>query len=283
VNKENHLQPILSMVQSTLNKVDEGNHSSVLLELLAEELGVDPAAIKDLELTLCDTQGGAIWGAKNEFLSSPRLDNQIHCYTGLTALLAHSRDLSQDTGVSMLACFDHEEIGSESAQGAGSPVMEEGISRVLGCFDTSDEIMKITKRNSFLISADVGHAIHPNYSDKHEKQHQPTLNKGTLIKSNCNQRYATNAETGFILRELARRAGVPFQEFVVRNDCPCGSTIGPIVSARTGIRTVDLGVPSLSMHSIRETIGVADIETNTKLLTYFYTSFGELDKSCSFN
>lgn len=153
-----------------------------------------------------------MWGAAGEMLSSPRLDNQSHCYTGLMALLQHSRDgLQADAGVSVVICFDHEEIGSESAQGAGSPVMSEAVSRVLGCFDTSDEMLRVTVRKSFLISADVAHAIHPNYPDKHEKNHQPVLNKGTVIKTNQNQRYATNAETGFLLRELARRAEVPVQ------------------------------------------------------------------------
>lgn len=284
-NKETHLQPILAMVQETLNKeeaVGDSRHCPALVSLLAKELGVEPGQIQDLELSLADTQPGAIWGLNNEFLSSPRLDNQVHCYTGLTALLDHSRDLSADTGVSMLCCFDHEEVGSDSAVGAGSPIMSEAISRVLGCFDPSDEMLKVTIRNSFLVSADVAHAIHPNYSDKHDKNHGPLLNKGTVIKTNSNQRYATNAETGFLLRELARRADAPVQEFVVRNDCPCGSTIGPIISARVGIRTVDLGVPSLSMHSIRETMGVEDVATNARLFTTFYREFGRLDQCCQF-
>lgn len=284
-NKETHLQPILAMVQESLNKSEEGvdsRHCPALLSLLAGELGVEAAQIRDLELTLCDTQPGAIWGLSNEFLSSPRLDNQVHCYTGLAALLDHSRDISEDTGVSMLCCFDHEEVGSDSAVGAGSPIMSEAISRVLGCFDTSDEMLKVTIRNSFLVSADVAHAIHPNYSGKHDDNHRPLLNKGTVIKTNSNQRYATNAETGFLLRELSRRANAPVQEFVVRNDCPCGSTIGPIISARVGIRTVDLGVPSLSMHSIRETMGVEDVTTNARLFTTFFREFGALDKSCVF-
>jgi len=284
-NKETHLQPILAMVQESLNKSEEGvdsRHCPALLSLLAGELGVEAAQIRDLELTLCDTQPGAIWGLSNEFLSSPRLDNQVHCYTGLAALLDHSRDISEDTGVSMLCCFDHEEVGSDSAVGAGSPIMSEAISRVLGCFDTSDEMLKVTIRNSFLVSADVAHAIHPNYSGKHDDNHRPLLNKGTVIKTNSNQRYATNAETGFLLRELSRRANAPVQEFVVRNDCPCGSTIGPIISARVGIRTVDLGVPSLSMHSIRETMGVEDVTTNARLFTTFFREFGVLDKSCVF-
>jgi len=284
-NKETHLQPILAMVQESLNKEDSSSkarHSPALLTLLAAELGVEPTQIQDLELSLCDTQPGAVWGLNNEFLSSPRLDNQVHCYTGLNALLEHAQDLSADTGVSMLCCFDHEEVGSDSAVGAGSPIMSEAISRVLGCFDSTDEMLKVTIRNSFLVSADVAHAIHPNYHEKHDKNHGPLLNKGTVIKTNSNQRYATNAETGFLLRELARRAGAPVQEFVVRNDCPCGSTIGPIISARVGIRTVDLGIPSLSMHSIRETMGVEDVATNCRLFATFYREFGRLDQSCQF-
>ena len=151
------------MVQESLNKSEEGvdsRHCPALLSLLAAELEVDAAQIRDLELTLCDTQPGTIWGLSNEFLSSPRLDNQVHCYTGLAALLDHSRDISEDTGISMLCCFDHEEVaatkrhnilikmsqvGSDSAVGAGSPIMSEAISRVLGCFDTSDEMLKVAK------------------------------------------------------------------------------------------------------------------------------------------
>merc|ERR1712107_33 len=125
-------------------------------------------------------------------------------------------------------------------------------------------------------------AVHPNYAAKHESRHSPLLNKGTVLKTNGNQRYATNAETGFYFRELARRAGVETQEFVVKNDCPCGSTIGPIISSKVGIRTVDLGVPSLSMHSIRETMGVEDVTTNARLFTTFFREFGALDKSCVF-
>jgi len=285
-NKETNIIPIIGLVESNLNAESNSGderHSPVLLNLLAQELGCEASQIRDLELTLTDTQPGAVWGVSEEMLSSPRLDNQSHCYTGLMALLEHSQQLEQDTGVSMLICFDHEEIGSESAQGAGSPVMSEALSRVLGCFDTSDEMLRVTVRKSFLISADVAHAIHPNYPEKHEKNHQPVLNQGTVIKTNQNQRYATNAETGFIIRELARRAEVPIQEFVVRNDCPCGSTIGPIVSGKVGIRTVDLGLPSLSMHSIRETMGVHDVISNTKLFSMFFKDFANLDKACDFN
>ena len=120
--------------------------------------------------------------------------------------------------------------------------------------------------------------MHPNYAAKHEKTHGPLMNRGLVIKSNSNQRYASNGVTSFIVRELARRAGLtPPQEFVVRNDCPCGSTIGPIISANTGMRAVDIGMPQLSMHSIREMMGVADLTYATTLFTAFYADFRAVD------
>ena len=132
-------------------------------------------------------------------------------------------------------------------------------------------------RKSFLISADVAHAVHPNYAGKHEQKHQVKLGAGTVIKTNSNQRYATNSITGFFCREIARQAGEPVQEFVVRQDCPCGTTIGPIVAGATGVRTVDVGVPSLSMHSIRETMGVKDIANSINIFQSFFKNFRKID------
>lgn len=312
VNKENHLTPILSMVESTLNSKsslgkrtapeagdkdqeepkDEGDkrHSPMLLSMLATELKVEVKDIVDLELSLCDTQGGQVWGANDDFVSAPRFDNQVHCFTALEALMDHAETaaFAEDTDVSLVACFDHEEVGSGSAQGAASPVMMEAMERVTAALadasagSSTSELTKVALRRSFLISADVAHAIHPNYSHKHECKHGPLLNAGTVIKTNDNQRYATNSVTGFFIRELARMADVAVQEFVVRNDCPCGTTIGPIISANTGLRTADVGVPSLSMHSIRETVGVEDITNSTQLFMSFFQNFRKLDDSCVF-
>jgi aspartyl aminopeptidase len=294
-NKEKHLQPIMGLLDETLNApaADAGagdeRHAPQLLQLLGAELGCAPSAVMDFELTLCDTQPAQVWGLSSEFLSSPRLDNQIHCFTALKALLARVAEGDKGAGdVSMITMFDHEEVGSGSAVGAGSPVMGEAVQRVASCLGAiggaaaAAESVLITTRRSFLISADVAHAVHPNYPEKHEERHRPKLNRGTVIKTNNNQRYATNAESGFVVRELARRAGVGVQEFMVRNDCPCGTTIGPIIAARTGLRTVDVGVPSLSMHSVRETVGVADIDNSLRLFTEFFRAFAELDQSCKF-
>ncbi len=161
------------------------------------------------------------------------------------------------------------------------------MQRVTSCFAADDshagsEARLVAIRRSFLISADVAHAIHPNWPEKHQSSHAPRMNAGTVIKTNDNQRYATNSTSGFVIRELARRAEIGVQEFVVRNDCPCGTTIGPIIAAKTGLRVVDVGVPSLSMHSIRETVGVSDIQNSFLLFTSFFRHFRELDDTCKF-
>lgn len=133
---------------------------------------------------------------------------------------------------------------------------------------------------SYLVSADMAHALHPNYPECHEENHRPAMHKGLVVKTNQNQRYATSGITGFIMEEIARNNGVPVQKFCVRNDVACGSTIGPILATSCGIRTVDVGVPQLSMHSIREMCGVGDFQSAFKLLVAFYEQFTAMDKKC---
>jgi aspartyl aminopeptidase len=215
----------------------------------------------DMELNLYDVQPASLGGLANEFLYSARLDNLATVFCSIEALVDHSSDLSKANDVSLVALFDHEEIGSQSAHGAGSPVMGEAVRRIsfaLAGETYNPDVYARCVRNSFVLSCDQAHAVHPNYASKHEANHAPKLNGGVVIKTNSNQRYTTNGVTGFVIRELGRKANVPIQEFVVRNDCPCGSTIGPIISANTGIRTVDVGMPQLSMHSCREVMGIAD-------------------------
>jgi len=296
VNKEDHLTPILGVVNEALAKKNEenssspgldGRHAPEVLSLLAKEIGCDPVNIVDLELTLTDTQPAQIGGLEESFIFSPRLDNQMHCFTGVEALAEYCSSglLELDPDVSAVVLFDHEECGSESNVGAGSPIMRDAVERISACFlesgSLSDEAFRIGLSKSLLLSADGAHAVHPNYSGKHEQNHGPKMNQGTVIKTNDNQRYATNAVTGFIVRELARRNDLPIQEFVVRNDCPCGTTIGPIISANTGIRTVDIGVAQLSMHSIREQCAVQDLHTNFKLLHAFFKDGTNVDKALS--
>ena len=254
-----------------------------MITTIARQLGVDPVSIVDFDLTLADTQKSQIGGINNELLFAPRLDNQMHCFTSTMALLNYSSSglLVNDDSISMVCLFDHEEVGSESAGGAGSPIMRDAVERLSQVFQAAPgtELFKISLDRSLLISADGSHAIHPNYQAKHEINHQPKLNLGTVIKTNNNQRYATNGVTGFVIRELSRRSGLPIQEYVVRQDSPCGTTIGPIIAANTGIRTVDVGIPQLSMHSIRETCGVFDLQSNSALLEQFFKDGVEIDRS----
>jgi aspartyl aminopeptidase len=286
VNKENHTAPIVATesIASTANEsakealvegaeaqVNNNNsswqdgHEPLLLQAIAAKLGVAVDEIVDFELNLFDTQPAALGGITKEFLYSARLDNLATVFCAVESLADYNPSDSED--VSLVVAFDHEEVGSSSAQGAGSPVMKEAVERIAAALNggtISPDLYTACIRKSFILSIDQAHAIHPNYASKHEANHAPTLNGGVVIKTNSNQRYTTNGITGFVVRELGRLANIPIQEFVVRNDCPCGSTIGPIVSASTGIRTVDAGMPQLSMHSCREVMGIVDCK-------YIYT------------
>jgi len=200
----------------------------------------------------------------------------------LEAILSGSADeIAADENVRMICLFDHEECGSESMNGAGSTLLERLLNRLANSFkldsENANEVEERTIRNSFLISADMAHGVHPNYSDKHEKNHRPQIHKGVVFKYNCNQRYATSGVTASLLRGVAERHGVPIQEFVVKNDSPCGSTVGPILSANTGIRAIDVGVPQLSMHSVREMCGTDDVYHYFALMKGFFQSFRSVD------
>lgn len=195
------------------------------------------------------------------------------------ALINSLPSLNEDTNVRMVSLFDHEEVGSTSAQGADSALQSIILSRV--CDSLSDAPADATAYSrsiakSLLVSADQAHAVHPNYHDKHEENHRPLPHRGIVLKFNCKQRYATSALTAAIVRELARRAGVPLQDFVVRNDSTCGSTIGPLLASQLSARTVDLGGPMLSMHSIREQCCVTSVTHALRLFEEFYKSYPEV-------
>lgn len=320
INKEDHLVPILSMaIEKALTKgsttattetaatpEDDGwteHQEPILLEMLARELQVNVQDIVDFELNLFDVQKASLGGAFSEFVHSARLDNLASCFMAVEALVEyttttttttssspdHASPLSTDKDISLVALFDHEEVGSESTTGAGSPIIQEAVSRICEALlstsastSTPYDAKAITLAKSFVLSVDQAHAIHPNYSAKHEKGHAPKMNHGMVIKRNSNQRYATNAVTGLIVREIARKAGMkPMQEFVVRNDCGCGTTIGPIISSITGIRAIDLGCPQWSMHSIRETMGTCDFRHGLDLFCAFFKHFRQVDDCVS--
>ena len=249
LNKQNHLPPIFSLSDK------KGSNKNLLEKRVAQKLKCKSADILNMELSLYDTQSGAIGGAEGEFIFSSRLDNLASCHAALQAL---TESKTKDPMTRVIAFYDDEEVGSDSAQGAGSPFLKDVLERLTLESDNPRETFFRSMANSFFISADMAHAVHPNYPEKHDPQHMPVLNGGPVIKCNSNQRYATEGVSSAWFEMLCKKAGVPVQKFVVRSDLGCGSTIGPITAANLGIRTVDVGNPMLSMHSIREMAGAKD-------------------------
>lgn len=241
-------------------------------QLLSDELGKSEPALAgkrvvDYELYFYDTLAPAVTGLNGEFLSSARLDNLLSCFTGLKALLEAGDEQS-----TMLICNDHEEVGSVSSCGANGPMLKSLLERLC---PEPEQLTRVIRR-SLLISADNAHGIHPNYADRHDGNHGPLLNEGPVLKVNANQRYATNSVTAAIFRRLCERAGVPLQVFVNRTDLGCGSTIGPITAAMIGIQTLDVGVATFAMHSIREMAGVEDAFNLYRVLNEFFNDSSSL-------
>lgn len=332
-NKETQLFPIASMVAAELDRqggaggaatsedqsstfaplkaVDERHHPHIV-ELLAKEAGVSPSSIQDFEVILFDVQKSCLGGLNNDWLFSGRLDDLMMSYcavAGIIESLSSPTTLDSDSTIRCISLFDHEEIGSLTAQGADSNLLPSLIRRLSILpssreTDSDDSYVKVAEdggasayeqslATSFLISADMAHSVNPNYSAKYEADHRPAMNAGPVVKVNANARYATNSPGVVLLQEIAKRAksplpssastypsggvGVPLQLFVVRNDSPCGGTIGPMLSAKLGVRTLDLGNAQLSMHSIRETAGALDVGFAVRLFASFFENYGELE------
>lgn len=235
-------------------------------EFLAKELSSsgelpEKARILDHELYLYDCQKPALTGMHNEFISGARLDNLLSCFTGVQALLE-----AGDQATCMLICNDHEEVGSISACGANGPMLQSVLQRLY----PNPGLLTRVMRQSLLVSADNAHGIHPNFADRHDSNHGPRLNEGPVIKMNANQRYATNSISAAMFRHLCEKEGVAVQTFVNRTDLSCGSTIGPITAAMIGVQTLDVGVPTFAMHSIREMAGADDAFNLYRVLRGFY-------------
>ncbi|MHA7304391.1 M18 family aminopeptidase [Arthrobacter sp. TMN-49] len=232
-----------------------------LLGLLASRAGVAASTIGGYDIMVADTQPGQIFGANDEFFAAGRMDNLTSVHAGLVALIASTAVpvvAGARSVIPVLAAFDHEEIGSASRSGACGPILEDILTRVSDGLGAGVSERCRAFANSLCISADAGHAVHPNYGERHDPVNLPVLNGGPLLKINANQRYATDAVGAAIWANLCASAGAPYQEFVSNNGVPCGSTIGPLTATRLGIRTLDVGTPLLSMHSARELCGVAD-------------------------
>jgi aspartyl aminopeptidase len=246
LDKQQHLTPVWGT-----GTPREGE----FLEWLADRAGIASGAVAWWELCLFDRTAAAVLGADDSLLASGRLDNQLSCWAAVDALCSGTDHASHHT---VIALFDHEEVGSESSTGAAGPMLEHVLERLTLATGGSRATHLAALAGSECLSTDNAHAVHPNYPERHEPGHRPIVNQGPAIKINSNQRYATSAESARGFQAACERADVPWQVFVSRNNVPCGTTIGPITATRLGIATVDVGVPQLSMHSARELCGVRD-------------------------
>jgi aspartyl aminopeptidase len=252
LDRQRHTQPVLGLTVAVPDPVRT---------LLADAARADGRSIRQEDIVgtdvrLFDTQPPARIGMAGELFASPRLDNLSSVFAGLAALL----DSEPAPGsIAMLAAFDHEELGSATRSGASGPFLEEVLGRIYAGLGASAEDRARAFAASWCLSADAGHSVHPNYPERHDPRVRPLAGRGPMLKVNANQRYASDAHGAALWRRCCEAAGVATQEFVSNNEMPCGSTIGPLTATRLGIRTVDVGVPLLSMHSARELAHIDDL------------------------
>jgi aspartyl aminopeptidase len=256
-NKQTHLQAILSV---------EKHEGDPLKSLVAKHVKVKEADVQEMDLYLYDYQKPSLIGMEGEMIVSGRLDNLAMTHAILQGLIDSGKPAHTSVGV----FYDHEEIGSRSPQGAFSSLLGEVLERIALCRGDSREDFYRALRNSFMISADMAHAYHPAYAEKYDADYSPKMNRGPVIKRNANLSYASTADSSLRFIDLCSKAKVKHQEFLVRSDMPCGSTVGPIVAANLGLNSVDIGNPMWAMHSVRETAGVKDhLDLIAVLKTYF--------------
>jgi aspartyl aminopeptidase len=263
LDKQRHVQPIWGVGDAS--RAD-------LLAHIAGIAGVRSKNIAGFDLLTAPTQRAERFGQGRSLLAASRMDNLSSVFAGLTALLhARTTTTSADTHISVLAAFDHEELGSESRSGASGPFLADVLVRLGDALGATEAEQRQAIAGSWCLSADAGHAVHPNYPERHDPVNRPVAGGGPLLKINANQRYATDAHGAALWARTCWQAGVEFQEFVSNNQIPCGSTIGPLTATRIGIRTVDVGVPLLSMHSARELAHVDDLAALARVASAFFT------------
>ncbi|PCJ28625.1 MAG: M18 family aminopeptidase [SAR86 cluster bacterium] len=263
INKQKELPAILLQ----LAKDESFDFDLFLLEHLQKVTGkITAAKVLSHELLLYDTQAPSLVGFDKQFLASARLDNLLSCYLCLIALIE-----SEDDFASVLVCNDHEEVGSVSTSGAEGPFLKSVLERMQGSAQSTIDGFDRAIHNSVLLSVDNAHGAHPNFADKHDEHHRPLLNSGPVIKINANQRYASNSQSVALFKSLCNKLNIAHQSFVMRSDMACGSTIGPITAASLGVTTVDVGVASFAMHSIREFAGIDDVQALATVITAFYS------------
>lgn len=264
LHKQNELPLLLAQL------TDDQLPQSYFLTLLEHAAGLDAATqILSWDLAVYDTQKGALWGANQEFYANSQIDNLASCHAALQALLDDTVLKDSDSTL-VCALFDHEEIGSESHIGAAGSFLSDILQRIAIATSMDRESTARALANSFLISADMAHAYHPNFPSSYDAEHKVFVNKGPVIKSNANRRYSSESISAAHFIRWCEEADIPYQRYSHRSDLPCGSTIGPIASAKLGIRSVDVGCPMWAMHSARESAGVHDHEYLIRALKRFF-------------
>lgn len=235
-------------------------------KIIAKEANTD--TIISTDLFLYNREKGTVWGADNEFISAPRLDDVMCAYSCINALIK-SKETNKES-VNVCAVFDNEEVGSTTKQGADSSFLADVLSRISMCKGKDNEDFVRVCASSFMLSADNAHAVHPNYKEKADPTNRPYMNKGIVIKYNANQKYTTDAVSAAIFKEICKKAEVPVQSYVNRSDIPGGSTLGNILNSHISLNTVDIGLAQLAMHSPYETAGIKDTELMIKAVKKFY-------------
>ncbi|WP_104167246.1 M18 family aminopeptidase [Cryobacterium sp. N22] len=246
LDRQRHLNPVFGV--GDLRQADLVGHLAALAGLAAED-------VAGYDILTADTNPPARFGLDNELFAAGRMDNLSSVHAGLVALIQGAENTET---INVLAAFDHEELGSQSRSGASGPMLDDILSRIGDDLGATMSERKRAYADSWCVSADAGHSVHPNYPERHDPANLPLAGRGPLLKINGNQRYATDAAGAALWARCSAAAGVPYQEFVSNNTVPCGSTIGPLTATRLGIRTVDVGIPLLSMHSARELAHVND-------------------------
>ena len=259
LNKQKDTLPIVKIIEDQLDK-------NYIKNMVAKQAGISTDQTLDVDLFLYPTEKGSLVGSDKELISCPRLDDLAMVYSGIEALLS----AKHSSGINMMICFDNEEIGSRTKQGADSPFLSTTLERILIAMNKSKEDFYRAIARSFLISADMAHAYHPNYPEKQDPTNTVLPGKGPAIKVNANQNYTTDSDSYVVFSNLCEKARVPHQVFVNRSDERGGSTIGPVSAAHIAVRSLDIGAPMLSMHSSRELMAAKDLAYTFKAFKTFY-------------
>ena len=259
LNKQKDMLPLAGILGDKSRK-------GYFKEMLAREAEVEADKILDFDITLYEHHRGCLLGPESEFISSPKLDDLAMVHAGLKSFL----ETGSSAATNFLCIFDNEEVGSQTKQGAGSPVFKNIYERVLRQLGENEEGIQQTLHKSFMISADMAHSVHPNHPGKHDPVLHPLMNKGPVIKIHANQKYTTDGDSGAVFEALCRHAGVPCQRFVNRSDMAGGSTLGNVLTTQMDIRSVDVGNPMLAMHSVRELAGTYDHEYMIRVFRTFF-------------